>query len=64
MRAAAAWIITLIWAACYVRKLIEPDFPVPAEITPVMLLGAGYLFSRDVRDKLREKIRDIVDDEE
>jgi ABC-type transport system involved in cytochrome bd biosynthesis fused ATPase/permease subunit len=63
MRTAVAWIITAVWAAGYVRKLIDPNFPVPAEVTPVMLLAAGYLFGRDVKEKLRERVRRELDDQ-
>jgi hypothetical protein len=56
MKSVAAWLITAVWVALYVRKLADPTFPVPAEVTPVMLLAAGWLFGRDVREKLRERV--------
>lgn len=64
MRIAVAWIITIVWAAGYVRKLLDPSFPVPAEITPVMLIAAGYLFGRDVKEKLRERVRRELGDKD
>lgn len=63
MRLALAWLITAVWAACYVRKLIDPSFPVPAEITPVMLLAAGFLFGQDVRRKLKERVNKMLTEE-
>lgn len=56
MKTLAAWVITAVWVALYIRKLYDPSFPVPAEVTPVMLLAAGYLFGRDVKEKLRERV--------
>jgi hypothetical protein len=63
MRSAVAWVITFVWAAGYVRKLVDPSFPVPAEVTPVMLLAAGYLFGKDIKEKTRRQIRQVVEDE-
>lgn len=51
-RGAIAWVIVIVWSATYVRKVADPTFPVPAEITPVMLAAAGYLFGKDIRDRL------------
>jgi hypothetical protein len=64
MRAALAWLITGVWAACYVRKLIDPTFPVPVEITPVMLLAAGWLFGVDVRKKIKERVNTMLNEPE
>lgn len=64
MRTVVAWLITLIWAAGYIRKLIDPRFPVPAEVTPVMLLAAGWLFGKDVKEKLRERVNKALSDPE
>ncbi len=64
MRTVVAWLITIVWAAGYVRKLIDPAFPVPAEITPVMLLAAGYLFGKDAAEKLRKRINRALDEPE
>jgi uncharacterized membrane protein AbrB (regulator of aidB expression) len=54
---AAAWLILTIWAAMYVRKVLDPTFPVPSEMLPVVLPVVGYLFGRDWRDRLRGKDR-------
>ncbi len=51
-RGAVAWVIVVIWSATYVRKIADPAFAVPAEITPVMLTAAGYLFGKDIKDRL------------
>ena len=51
-RSFIAWIVSLVWAALYIRKIIEPEFPVPAEVTPVMLVVAGALFGKDIRDRI------------
>lgn len=58
MRALIAWLIALVWAATYTRKVIDPSFPVPAEITPVMILVAGYLFGKDISARFRGKGKD------
>lgn len=63
MRTAIAWIITVVWAAMYTRKLVEPGFPVPAEITPVMLIVAGYFFGKDIKDKLTERVKKVGESE-
>lgn len=60
MRLVLAWVITIVWVAMYVRKLLDPSFPVPAELTPVMLLAAGYLFGSDLRTKLSGKVADAA----
>lgn len=63
MKSLAAWVITVVWVALYARKLADPTFPVPAEVTPVMLLAAGYLFGKDVKEKIRERIERSTDSE-
>lgn len=62
MRVAVAWIILVIWAAMYVRKLIDPSFPVPVEITPVMLLAAGYFFGTDIKQKLLQRVKKTLEE--
>lgn len=60
MQQLLAWLITFVWVAMYARKLADPAFPVPAEVTPVMLLAAGFLFGRDIRSKLRGKVAEVA----
>lgn len=62
MKTTLAWVITLVWVALYGRKLTDPSFPVPAEVTPVMLLAAGYLFGKDVKEKLRARVNKALDE--
>lgn len=50
----------MVWVAMYARKLADPSFPVPAELTPVMLLAAGFLFGRDIRTKIRDRVSDVT----
>jgi hypothetical protein len=64
MKSVVAGVITAIWAALYIRKIIDPTFPVPPEVTGVMLLAAAYLFNRDFRKKLRDKADEILSDPE
>lgn len=57
----AAWIIVAVWAVAYSRKIADPSFPVPAELTPPLLLAATYLFGQNVRAYLKRPKED--DDE-
>ncbi len=57
-RDAAAWVIVVVWAVMYVRRAEDPSFPVPAEITPVMLAAAAYLFGKDIHDRISGRSRD------
>lgn len=54
-RELAAWVVLVVWAACYVRKIADPTFPVPAELLPVVLAATGYLFASSVKDRLTRK---------
>lgn len=51
-RSAVAWVIVIVWAALYTRKIADPEFAVPGEVTPVILAAATYLFGRDIRDRI------------
>jgi hypothetical protein len=48
-RTAIAWVITLVWAVSYTTAVFTHN-PVPPEITPVMLVVAGWLFGKDIKD--------------
>lgn len=60
-RNAAAWLVLIIWAALYARRIEDASFPVPGEVTPVVLAAAAYLFGKDIRDRLSGRRED--DDE-
>lgn len=62
-RGPIAWVIVIVWAATYIRKVIDPSFPVPAEITPVMLAAAGYLFGKDIKDRILNGKKEQVDED-
>lgn len=52
-----AWIVVIVWAAAYVRKITDPSFAVPSELLPVMLGASTYLFGSSVREHIGKRGR-------
>lgn len=38
-----ALLVTVIWAALYVRHIVDPNFPAPESMLPLLMLVAGFL---------------------
>lgn len=38
-----ALVVTIIWAALYIRHFLNPSFPPPEGMLPLLMLVAGYL---------------------
>lgn len=55
LRIAVAVAVTVVWAAAYVLSFVDRTYSVPGSLTPVMLLVAGYLFGREIRDQIRKR---------
>lgn len=48
-----ATIVTLIWAAGFTVSYVDRSFSPPAELSGIMLVVAGWLFGRGLRDVMK-----------
>lgn len=46
-----AVVVTVVWAAGYAAKILDPSFNPPLEVNAVMLVIAGYFFGSGFRKK-------------
>lgn len=46
-----AIVVTVIWAAGYGARILDPSFNPPLEVNAIMLIVAGYFFGSGLRKK-------------
>lgn len=44
-------VVTVVWAALYLRSILDPHFQPSPEVSPVMLVIVAWLFATDARRK-------------
>lgn len=56
LRIAVALIVTVIWAAGYIKAIIDPSFSPPGEVSGVMLGVVTWLFGTEVKKRLSQGV--------
>lgn len=60
LRVATALLITIIWAAAFIRAFLDPSFTPPPELSGIMLAAVTWLFGSQIRHAIKEKIKDKI----
>jgi Na+/H+ antiporter NhaD/arsenite permease-like protein len=60
LRIAVASLVAVVWAVVYLASVFNPDVHAPPELCGVMLAVVTWLFSRALRDGLKQHARDVA----